>query len=172
VQAEPGPGVFVLGTIEHPTQKHYLDLYKLGQGPLYCFYTPYHLCHFEVPNTIARAALFADAACAPLGGPMVEVIAGAKIDLKAGTVLDDLGHYMTYGLAENADVVRRDRLLPIGVAAGCRLKRDIAKDAVLRYDDVEIPQGRLIDRLRIEQERMFAPAKDSFTEQLAFAVAG
>jgi len=172
VQAEPGPGVFVLGTIEHPTQKHYLDLYKLGQGPLYCFYTPYHLCHFEVPNTIARAALFADAACAPVGGPMVEVIAAAKIDLKAGAVLDDLGHYMTYGLAENADVVRSERLLPIGIAAGCRLKRDLPKDAVLRYEDVEIPADRLIDRLRVEQERMFGPANDSFVEQLAFAVAG
>jgi len=172
VQAEPGPGVFVLGTIEHPTQRHYLDLYKLGQGPLYCFYTPYHLCHFEVPMTIARAALFADAAIAPLGAPMVDVVAGAKIDLRAGTELDDLGHYMTYGLAENADVVRRDRLLPIGIASGCRLKRDIAKDAVLRYDDVEIPDGRLIDRLRAEQERMFAAANDSFAAQLAFAVAG
>jgi len=172
VQAEPGPGIFVLGTIENPTQRHYLDLYKLGQGPLYCFYTPYHLCHFEVPMTIARAALFSDAAIAPAGPPMVEVIAGAKIDLEAGAVLDDLGHYMTYGLAENADVVRRDRLLPIGLAAGCRLKRDIPKDAVLCYDDVEIPEGRLVDRLRAEQERMFGPASAGVTDQLAFAVAG
>jgi len=172
VQAEPGPGVFVLGTIEHPTQRHYLDLYKLGQGPLYCFYTPYHLCHFEVPNTIARAALFNDAACTPLGGPMVEVIAAAKIDLKAGIELDDLGHYMTYGLAENADVVRRDRLLPIGIASGCRLKRDIAKDSVLRYDDVEIPEGRLVDRLRAEQERKFWTTDEGFANKLAFAIAG
>ena len=64
----PGPGVFVLGTIEHPRQRHYLNLYKLGEGPIYCFYTPYHLCHFEVPTTIARAALFHDAMIAPLGG--------------------------------------------------------------------------------------------------------
>jgi hypothetical protein len=41
--AMPGPGVFVLGTIEHPQQRHYLNLYKLGEGPLYCFHTPYHL---------------------------------------------------------------------------------------------------------------------------------
>ena len=57
VGCEPGPGVWALGTIEHPRQRHYLNLYKLGEGPLYCFYTPYHLCHFEVPVTIARAAL-------------------------------------------------------------------------------------------------------------------
>jgi predicted homoserine dehydrogenase-like protein len=52
VRAEPEPGVFILGTHDHPTQQHYLNLYKLGKGPLYVFYTPHHLCHFEVHNTI------------------------------------------------------------------------------------------------------------------------
>lgn len=155
VGASPGPGVFVLGTIDDPAQRHYLALYKLGDGPFYCFYTPYHLCHFEVPNTIARAVLFGDAAIAPLGGPSVEVVATAKIDLAAGTELDDFGHYTTYGQCENADVVQRDRLLPMGIAPGCRLRRAVARDTVLRYDDVELPQGRLIDRLRAEQDRRF-----------------
>jgi len=54
-------GVFVLGTHDDPKQQHYLNLYKLGKGPLYLFYTPYHLCHFEVPLTVARAVLFHDA---------------------------------------------------------------------------------------------------------------
>ena len=71
VGAEPAPGVFLLATCDHPTQRHYLNLYKLGEGPLYCFYTPYHLCHFEVPNTIARAALFGDAALTVTGPPTV-----------------------------------------------------------------------------------------------------
>ena len=92
VGAVPAPGVFVLGTIEHTRQKHYLNLYKLGEGPLYCFYTPYHLCHFEAPNTLARAALFQDATLTPLDGPKVEVVAEAKIDLKAGQKLDGLGN--------------------------------------------------------------------------------
>ena len=60
VGARPGPGVFVLGTHDDPRQAHYLNLYKLGQGPYYLFYTPYHLCHFEVPLTVARAVLFHD----------------------------------------------------------------------------------------------------------------
>ncbi len=156
VGAEPGPGVFVLGTHDHPTQQHYLDLYKLGSGPLYCFYTPYHLCHFEVPNTVARAVLFKDATITPLAGPRVDVVATAKIDLKEGQVLDGMGYYMTYGQAENSDVVRDQHLLPMGLAEGCCLKRDISKDQVLTYDDIELPKGRLCDRLRIEQDKHFA----------------
>jgi predicted homoserine dehydrogenase-like protein len=155
VGAEPGPGVFVLGTHDHPQQRHYLNLYKLGEGPLYCFYTPMHLCHFEVPNTVARAVLFGDATIAPLGGPLVDVVATAKIDLEAGRELDTLGGYTVYGLAENSDIVAGERLLPIGLAPGCRVVRDIAKDAVLTCDDVEVPAGRLSDRLRAEQDARF-----------------
>jgi len=155
VGAAPGPGVFVLGTHDDPIQKHYLDLYKLGKGPLYCFYTPYHLCHFEVHNTIARAVLFNDAAITPDAGLMVDVVATAKTDLKAGTVLDGLGHYMTYGEAENADVVRTENLLPIGLAEGCILKRDLSIDSTLSYDDIELPKNRYIDELRAEQNALF-----------------
>lgn len=155
VGAEPAPGVFVLGTHSHPVQQHYLNLYKLGTGPLYCFYTPYHLCHFEIHHTVARAVLFADANFAPLGAPKVDVIAAAKTDLKAGKTIDPLGGYMTYGLAENHEVVRKGNLLPIGIAEDCVLKHDIKKDQILTYDDVILPHGRLIDKLRAEQNEYF-----------------
>jgi predicted homoserine dehydrogenase-like protein len=157
VGAVPGPGVFVLGTHDHPTMQHYLNLYKLGKGPLYLFYTPYHLCHFEVPNTVARVALLGDAALRPLAGPCVDVVAAAKVDLKAGETIDRLGGYHTYGLAENSDITQVENLLPIGIAEGCRLKRDVPKDAVLTYDDIELPEGRLSDKLRAEQNAMYAP---------------
>lgn len=155
VGAVPNGGVFVLGMHDNPRQQHYLNLYKVGPGPLYCFYNPYHLCHFEVANTVARAALFHDAAVAPIGKPMVDVVATAKTDLKAGNTIDGIGWYMTYGQAENADVVFRDRLLPMGLAEGCVLKRDVRKDQVLTYDDVELPAGRLCDQLRSEQNQLF-----------------
>lgn len=155
VGASPGPGVFVIGTHDHPVQQHYLHLYKLGEGPYYCFYTPYHLCHFEVPNTIARAALFQDAATVPIGRPYVEVVAQAKKDLQKGEEIDGIGHYMTYGVCENSDVVRSENLLPLGVAEGCVLKKDIKKDQTLTYDDLDVPEGRLIDKLLNEQREYF-----------------
>lgn len=155
VGARPSPGVFILGVHEHPQQRHYLNLYKLGEGPLYSFYTPYHLCHFEVPSTLARAVLFRDAAIAPAGAPRVEVVATAKRDLKAGETVDRIGGYMTYGLCENADLVARERLMPMGVVEDCQLVRDVPADRVLTYEDVTLPEGRLVDRLRAEQEQAF-----------------
>jgi predicted homoserine dehydrogenase-like protein len=142
---------------EHPDakQQHYLNLYKMGPGPLYSFFIPYHLVHFEAPNAIARAVLFRDPTTRPLGGPVVEVCAVAKRDLKAGEVLDGYGMYMTYGEAVNADEMSAGRYLPEGLVQGCRLKRLIAKDEVITYDDVALPAGRLADRLRAEQYRKF-----------------
>ena len=156
VGAEPGPGIFIVGTCDIPLQQHYMKLYKLGDGPFYCFYRPFHLCHFEVPNTVARAMLFNDATIAPKSGPQVEVVAVAKRNLKEGQKIDGVGFYMTYGVCENSEVVAREGLLPLGVAEDCVLKRDIDKDDVLSYGDVKLPEGRLIDQLITEQKNYFS----------------
>jgi predicted homoserine dehydrogenase-like protein len=155
VGAEPAPGVFILATNDNPILRHYLELYKLGEGPRYCFYHPYHLCHFDVPSSVARAVLLRDAVIAPKGAPQVEVAAAAKIDLQAGQVIDGIGYYTVYGVCENAGIARSQRLLPLGLSEGCRLIKDIPKDQVLTYGDVIMPEGRLCDRLRLEQNEYF-----------------
>jgi predicted homoserine dehydrogenase-like protein len=158
VVGTPLTKVYVLAEHTDPKQQHYLNLYKMGPGPLYSFFIPYHLVHFEVPNAIARVVLFKDSVAKPLGGPVVEVCAIAKRDLKAGETLDDYGEFMTYGEAVNSDEMRSARYLPEGLVLGCNLLRDIPKDRVITYDDVELPKGRLADRLREEQYARFAPA--------------
>jgi predicted homoserine dehydrogenase-like protein len=155
VKSRPGPGVFCLAEHTDPKQRHYLNLFKLGEGPLYSFYTPYHLCHLEVPTTIARVVDFADPAGVPLGGPMVEVCAVAKRDLKAGETLDDYGNYMTYGQAVSASEMLTADYLPEGIVEGCVLKHDLPIDRVITYADVTLPEGRLVDRLRAEQRAKF-----------------
>jgi predicted homoserine dehydrogenase-like protein len=147
--------VFCLAEHADPKQRHYLNLYKMGDGPLYPFWMPYHLVHFETPNSIARVVLFGDEVAPPIGGPVVEVCAVAKRDLQCGETLDDYGMYMTYGEAVNADEMCTRRYLPEGLVQGCRLTRDVARDQVLTYDDIELPDGRLADRLRAEQYRHF-----------------
>ena len=155
VVGTPLTKVYVLAEHTDPKQQRYLNLYKMGEGPLYSFFIPYHLVHFEVPNAIARVALFRDALAPPIGGPVVEVCAVAKRDLKAGEILDDYGMYMTYGEAVNVEEMSARQYLPEGLVEGCKLTRDVKKDAVLSYSDVELPPGRLADRLRAEQYRHF-----------------
>ena len=65
---------------------------------------------------------------------------------------------MTYGQCENADEAIRENLLPMGLAEGCKLKHDVPKDAVLTYDDVIFPEGRVCDKLRAEQDSHFFAA--------------
>ena len=113
------------------------------------------LSPLEVPLSVARVVLFNDVVLAA-EHPMVDVITIAKTDLKAGDTLDALGGYMTYGQCENAGIVAQQNLLPIGLAEGCTVTRDIAKDEVLTYDDVNVPAGRLCDQLRQEQNEYFS----------------
>ena len=155
VGAKPNPGVYCLAAHDDPKQRHYLNLYKLGEGPLYSFYTPYHLCHFEVPFSVARVVDFADAVMQPRAGLMVDVVTIAKADLEAGTVLDGIGGYHAYGTAENADVAAREGLLPMGLSEGARLRRSVRRDEPITRADVELPEGRLADRLRAEQDALF-----------------
>jgi predicted homoserine dehydrogenase-like protein len=99
--------------------------------------------------------LFNDELAPPLAGPVVEVCAVAKRDLKAGEVLDEYGCYMTYGEAVNVEEMSGQQYLPEGLVEGCKLKRDIPKDQPLTYSDVELPVGRLADKLRAEQYKHF-----------------
>lgn len=154
--AKPGPAVFVYGAIEDKLSRHHLAYYKLGDGPLYSFYTPYHLCIFEVPTSIGRVVDFRDHVLKPLGAPVVEVISRAKTDLKAGSLLDGPGFYTLYGECENSETVLRENLLPIGLTeSGVKLIRDIPKDKEVTFDDVEFDESRTVFKLYREQIEYF-----------------
>jgi predicted homoserine dehydrogenase-like protein len=156
VGAAPLNGAFVLAFSDDPGKAAYLRYMKMGDGPLYTFYTPFHLPQLEVPLTVARAVLFGDATVAPLGAPVCDSVAVAKRDLDVGEILDGLGGFACYGLIENYDSSRRIKALPIGISEGCRLKRSIPKDQLLTYNDVDLPAERVCDRLRQEQDAQFA----------------
>ena len=160
IGAAPGHGAFVVGYSEDSVKAAYLKYLKMGDGPLYTFYTPFHLPHLEIPLTISRAALFGDATVAPLGAPMCESIAIAKRDLKAGETLDGIGGFTCYALIENYDQTLRKDALPMGLSEGCQLKRDVPKDQVVTYHDVAVPEHRLCDKLREEQKAHFRTASD------------
>ena len=127
---------------DSPLKKAQLAYYKLGDGPFYVFYTPFHLPHLQIASTIGRAVIHRDATVAPIAGPVCEVVSVAKRNLKAGERLDGIGGFCAYGLIDNASSAREMGALPIGLSEGCVLRRDISKDDVICVDDVDaIPEG-------------------------------
>jgi len=165
--AEPHTGAFVVVHEEHPLKMRHLAYLKMGDGPFYVFYTPFHLPHIQVASTIARAALFRDPTVAPIGPPRCDVIAVAKRALRAGETLDGLGGFCAYGVIENAEVAQEEQLLPIGLSEGAVLMRDLARDQPIRTVDVEMPNERTSDRLRAEQDALFSMPRH--VEASAFA---
>src|SRR5882672_6649366 len=128
VGAAPHTGGFVVVHEENPYKKTQLAYYKLGNGPFYVFYTPFHLPHIQIPSTIARAIVHRDPTVAPLGGPSCEVVAIAKRNLRAGERLDGVGGFCSYGLIDSHAAARAANALPIALSDGCVLLRDIGKD--------------------------------------------
>lgn len=151
VGAAPHTGGFVVVHEENPLKQTQLAYYKLGDGPFYVFYTPFHLPHIQLPSTIARAVIHADPTVTPLAGPSCEVVTVAKRPLKAGEQLDGVGGFCSYGLIDNHAAARSTNALPIALSEGCVLLRDVAKDQVISFDDVRMPATRLSDRLWQEQ---------------------
>jgi predicted homoserine dehydrogenase-like protein len=154
VGAKPGPGVFVYAAAKDPYSVKYLKYGKLGEGPLYSFYQPYHLLFFDIASSIARLIDFDDPVIVPLGASIVDVVATAKTDLFPGDRLDGIGGFKTYGLCENHSVVIEENLLTMGLSEGCRIIKPVTKDSVITYDDVDVPKGRLIDQLIVEQQNL------------------
>jgi len=150
--AAPHTGAFVVVHEDSPLKKAQLAYYKLGNGPFYVFYTPFHLPHIQIASTIGRAVIHRDPTVAPMGGPVCEVVTVAKRDLKAGERLDGVGGFCAYGLIENTIEARASGALPISLSENCVLRRDKGKDDVVSFDDVELPVGRRVDALWREQQ--------------------
>src|SRR5882724_8286511 len=149
--AEPHTGAFVIVHEELPLKKAQLAYYKLGDGPFYVFYTPFHLPHIQIASTIGRAVIHHDPTVTPLAGPVCEVVTVAKRNLKAGERLDGVGGFCSYGLIDNTASARAMEALPIGLSEGRVLCHDVAKDEIISFHDVDQPGRRLSDMLWEEQ---------------------
>jgi predicted homoserine dehydrogenase-like protein len=119
-----------------------LAYYKLGAGPFYLFYRPYHLCHVEAMRCVAEAALERRALLAPTFGFRTNVFAYAKRDLPSGERLDGVGGYACYGLVENQVAGAAPDGLPICLAENVVLNRSVAKDERILLRDVSYDPRR------------------------------
>ncbi|MDD2447977.1 MAG: NAD(P)-dependent oxidoreductase, partial [Tissierellia bacterium] len=148
------PGVFVIVTSSLPQVHQEMKFLKMGDGPNYVLYRPYHLTSLETPISIARAALYNEPTIAPQSNKLVaEVITRAKVDLKKGQTLDGIGEYTVYGSIDTYEKAKEENLLPIGlVNRNTIVKRDIRKGEFITYDMVELDKSTMIYKLRQLQD--------------------
>ena len=109
------PGVFVIAEMAHPRlRERMLDL-KLGSGPYYTFYRPYHLTSLEVPLSCARAVLYKTADMQPLDVPTSDVCAVAKNNLAPGERIDAIGEYTYRAWIMTVGDARAAKAIPCGL---------------------------------------------------------
>lgn len=148
------PGVFVIITTDQPKVVKDLRYLKLGKGPYWALYRPYHLANLETTLSAARAVIYGEATLAPKGPPMVEVLTIAKRDLKAGEMLDGIGGYTVYAGIDNADTAHAEGLLPLGLVEGARMKVAVAAGTPIQYAHVELNDRSVIGHLRRLQDAL------------------
>lgn len=149
--AAPHTGAFVIVYEDKPLKQAQLGYVKMGDGPFYVFYTPYHLPHIQIASTIGRAVVHGDATVAPIAGPVCEVLTLAKRDMKAGERLDGVGGFTAYGVIDRTSAARTIDALPLALSENCVLCHDVVKDQVISFADVEQPGRGVVDKLWSEQ---------------------
>lgn len=160
--AEPGGGVFVVGRCDDPLQAEYLRYYKMGDGPFYLFFRPYHLCHLETTRAIALAALRGEAVLAPTRGRVSDVYAYAKTDLEPGIAVEHaIGGDEFYGMIDACDEADAHGRVPIALLESEGGERAVVKSALpqdrpLTYDDIALPDTHVLRLFRRQQELLGA----------------
>lgn len=149
------PGVFVVVKSEDPVVTHELDYLKLGTGPYYALFRPYHLASIEAPLSIAEAVLDRTASFQTTVWRS-EVACRAKSDLTAGITLEGMGGHHAYGWTVDAAEAREQKAIPMALIAGSKLVRDVPAGHVLTYDDVELDESRPLVAMRRLQDSLIA----------------
>lgn len=148
------PGVFVVAEMDHPRIRERMEDLKLGQGPYFTFFRPYHLTSLEVPLTCARAVLYGRADMVPMARPVAEVCAVAKRDLAVGETLDQIGEYCYRAWVMTVPEARAAGAVPCGLLAGSRVTAPIARGALITRANTALPEGSKIAALRARQDAM------------------
>lgn len=149
-----GAGVFVIARSDDPeADRAYLRYLKMGDGPKYLLFKPWHLCHLELAVSVAEMAIFHRTGISSDGPPTARTVSMAKRALKAGERLDGIGGFMTYGqldLEKNSE-----DLLPVGISEGAVLTKDISIDEPIPMSAVELDEKKPVVRLFKDQEYLY-----------------
>jgi predicted homoserine dehydrogenase-like protein len=145
------PGVFAIVTTDDPRIQADMKFVSMGNGPYYQLLRPYHLCNIETPIAIAEAALYGETTA--VANQMVsEVVTVAKRDLHPGETLGGIGSADVFHRLYSYPEACLLKAVPMGIAPGAQVLRDIRKGEVITQDAVSPDTSRLVYQLRKMQE--------------------
>ena len=148
------PGVFVVAEMDHPRIRERMEDLKMGEGPYFTFFRPYHLTSLEVPLTCARVVLYGKADMVPMARPVAEVCALAKKDMAVGETLDQIGEYCYRAWIMTAPEARTAGAIPCGLLTGAKVTAPIKKGDLITRANAAVPANSKIAVLRARQDAM------------------
>lgn len=140
------PGVFAVVKAQDKLMDGEMQFLKMGKGPYYTIFRPYHLTSIETPISIAKAVLRKEESIVSIDS-VAQTIAVGKKDLEKGQKLNGIGSNEVYGLLTSGEKVQRENLVPIGLLTDKSvLKTGLKKDEKLTFDQVDL-EDTLLYRL-------------------------
>jgi predicted homoserine dehydrogenase-like protein len=142
------PGVFCIIETRHPrVLERMIDL-KVGKGPYFTIFRPYHLTSLEVPLSAARAVVYKRADMEPLDHPVAEAVAVAKSELAAGQSLGMIGENDYRGFAMTWEDARARGALPLGLAERAKVVKPVKTGDFLTYENCVPDDSMVITQIR------------------------
>lgn len=142
------PGVFCIIETRHPRVLERMVDLKVGKGPYFTIFRPYHLTSLEVPLSAARAVVYKRADMEPLDHPVAEAVAVAKSDLGQGQSLGMIGENDYRGFAMTWEDARAKGALPLGLAERAKVVKPVKTGDFLTYENCVPDDSMVITQIR------------------------
>ncbi|MBA7482964.1 hypothetical protein ES707_18469 [subsurface metagenome] len=149
------PGVFVVFTSKQESIINELKYLKMGDGPNFVLYKPYHLGNIESPLSVYDVVLKGKPTLTVKDRMITAVVARAKKDLRKGDFIDSIGGYTLSGLAINYKEMIEKKYVPLGLVEDSRVKKDIIKDEIISFKSIECDPCNIIFELWNKQIKLF-----------------
>jgi predicted homoserine dehydrogenase-like protein len=142
------PGVFCIIETRHPRVLERMVDLKVGKGPYFTIFRPYHLTSLEVPLSAARAVVYKRADMEPLDRPVAEAVAVAKRPLAVGESMGMIGESDYRGFAMTWEDARSRGALPLGLAERARVVKPVEAGEFLTYENSVPDDGMVVTQIR------------------------
>jgi predicted homoserine dehydrogenase-like protein len=128
---------------------------SMGDGPYYTLYRPYHLCNVETPVSVAEAVIYGESTIVSTR-MVAEVATIAKRDLKVGETVGEIGSADIFGRTYVYEEARAQRAIPLGLATGGKVVKDVAKGEMLTEENFSPDSTQFVFKLRQMQNAQLA----------------